>query len=70
MMSNRPINSTGRKSAPDMRTRMRIATWNVLIIAKPGYPEAIARELLRFDIRIAGLTETFQALENSRLVTF
>jgi len=53
-----------------MRTRMRIATWNVLIIAKPGYPEAIARELLRFDIRIAGLTETFQALENSRLVTF
>src|SRR5664279_5156613 len=42
---------------PDLRKTMKIATWNVLTLAKTGYQEALMRELERHNIDIAGITE-------------
>ena len=41
----------------DMRSSLRVTTWNVLTMAKPGYQEAVAREVLRYNISVAGITE-------------
>ena len=46
-----------RAIALNLRTTARIATWNVLSLAPLGYPEAMAREMARLNISIAGLTE-------------
>jgi len=44
----------------------RIATWNVLTLAKTGYTEAICQTLSKYRISLAGLTET-HLLGSSRL---
>ena len=41
----------------DLRTAIRIATWNVLTLAPLGYPEVIVKEMTRYNISIAGFTE-------------
>ena len=41
----------------DMRSSLRVATWNVLTMANPGYQEAVARDLLRYNVSVAGITE-------------
>ena len=41
----------------NLRCVTRISTWNVLTLAQLGYPEAMAKELHRLRISIAGLTE-------------
>ena len=48
-----------RPSAPktDLRIPIRIATWNVLTLNGTGYQVALVRELKRYKIAIAGLTE-------------
>ena len=49
----------GSKLGPklDLRSCIRVATWNVLTLSKAGYPEAMSHELTRSRISIAGLTE-------------
>ena len=41
----------------NLRTPVRFATWNVLMLAHTGYPEAIAQQLVKYRISLAGLTE-------------
>jgi len=48
---------SGRRHQLDLRKSIRMATWNVLTLAKDGYREAMARELARLDIDVACLTE-------------
>jgi len=47
-----------KPSAFTLRSTVRIATWNVLTLAKTGYVEAICQELLKYRVNVAGLTET------------
>src|SRR5664279_2261353 len=42
---------------PNFRSSIRIATWNVLTLAHTGYPEAVAQQLVKYNISMAGLTE-------------
>ena len=48
----------GKPISFDTRFLFRVATWNVLTLAKAGYTEAICQELSRRKVSIAGLTET------------
>ena len=41
----------------DLRRSFKMATWNVLTLAKVGYREAMTRELSRLNIDVACLTE-------------
>jgi len=41
----------------DRHSTLRIATWNVLTLAKDGYTKAICHELSRYRVNIADLTE-------------
>ena len=52
----------------DLRKQMRIATWNVLTLSKTGYPEAIVRELHRYKVSMAGLTECRLTGNGSELI--
>ena len=56
---NSPMRDGNRRQlrAPDMRCKQRIATWNVLTLSHDGYAEALSRELQRYNISLAGLTE-------------
>ena len=50
--------NTKPKASADFRKSFRIATWNVLTLAHTGYPEALAKELAKYRISMAGLTES------------
>jgi len=52
----------------DLRKPLRIATWNVLTLANPGYPEALVSELRKYRILMAGLTEVRLTDSGARLV--
>jgi len=52
------LQSIAAAAKTDLRSCIRIATWNILTITKTGYPDTITRELSRLSIMIAGLTET------------
>ena len=43
---------------PDLRVKHRVGTWNVLTLSHDGYAMALSRELNRYKIVMAGLTET------------
>ena len=45
-------------SSPDLRHRLRLATWNVTTLSGVGYQEALVRELSRHHIGIAGISES------------
>ena len=42
----------------NLRNRLRLATWNVQTLLRPGYDEFLSRELSKYCIDIAGLCET------------
>jgi len=46
-----------RQQRPDLRNKVKIATWNTLTLAKPGHQEVLIQELGRMHIDIAGITE-------------
>lgn len=48
---------TSKSRGIDLRNLVKVATWNVLTLAKPGYTEALCQELSRYKINLAGLTE-------------
>ena len=48
----------GKPSAFTLRSTVRMATWNVLSLAKTRYVEAICQELSKYRVNVAGLTET------------
>jgi len=52
-----PMKKTRNPDLPDLRNRLRIATWNVLTMSDSGYQTALVRELARHHIPIAGITE-------------
>ena len=59
-----------KTNAPlNLRQATRIATWNVLSLAQLGYPEAMARELRRLKVSIAGLTESRIPYSGEQLVS-
>ena len=66
-VSDRVLNGTrstfratteGKPSAFTLRSTVRMATWNILSLAKTGYVEAICQELSKYRVNVAGLTET------------
>lgn len=53
-------NDTGvnrSQTSVDLRTRIRIATWNVLTLNQDGLTELLSRELSKYHVSIAGLQE-------------
>lgn len=42
----------------DLRKHIRIATWNVLTLNTPGTTSLLSRELKKYNISLAGLSET------------
>src|SRR5208282_788531 len=51
------MTTAGRLANPDLREHLRIATWNVLTLARTGYLTTLVREVHRLDIDIVGITE-------------
>ena len=51
------MTTAGKLAKPDLRVHLRIATWNVLTLARTGYLTSLVREVDRLDIDIAGITE-------------
>src|SRR5664279_484029 len=49
------LNTT--KTAVEPKKLFRVATWNVLTLAREGYVDAITKEMSRFNVSMAGLTE-------------
>ena len=52
-----PMKKTRNPDLPDLRNRLRIATWNVLTMSDSGYQTAHVREIARHHIPITGITE-------------
>jgi exonuclease III len=53
---------------PDLRQKCRIATWNVLTLNGIGYQTSLVRELVKYKVSIAGLTECRLVGSDSRQV--
>jgi len=41
----------------DLRSTVKVATWNVLTLSRTGYQVALSREMARHGLDIVGLTE-------------
>ena len=63
--------SITRPKPVNLRHCMRIATWNVLSLSHPGYVTAVTREMDRYKVKLAGLTEArIPGSDNRRVENF
>ena len=52
-----PIQGGRNGSRINLRSGIKLATWNVMTLSGIGYQVALVRELARFDVCLAGITE-------------
>jgi len=57
LMKADTVAATSGPCSMDLRSTVKVATWNVLTLSRTGYQVALSREMARHGLDIVGLTE-------------